>query len=121
MKFSCACGETQWWGLETLQVLTRVKRDLATPLMPPTTVPIFGPETSRTSVRGHREQFAILSREAIEVDGFHFLMSEPGAEDAVCCSRAKGDRLADDSLAQAYGTAEDRAAERGGRDRRSRY
>ncbi|SDI12954.1 hypothetical protein SAMN05428953_101237 [Mesorhizobium muleiense] len=55
-------------------------------------------------------------REAIEVDGFHFLMPEPGAEDAVCCSRAKGDRLADDSLAQAYGTAEDRAAERGGRD-----
>lgn len=75
---------------------------------------MFGPETSRTSVRGHREQFAILSREAIEIDGFHFLMSEPGAEDAVCCSRAKGDRLAYDSLAQAYGTAEDRAAERGG-------
>lgn len=53
-------------------------------------------------------------REAIEVDGFHFLMSEPGAEDPVCCSRAKGDRLADDGLAEAYGTAEDRAAERGG-------
>ena len=74
---------------------------------------MFGPETLRTSVRGHREQFAILSREAIEVDGFHFLMSEPGAEDAVCCSRAKGDRLADDSLAQVYVTAEDRAGERG--------
>ncbi|MER9254960.1 hypothetical protein NKI59_24745, partial [Mesorhizobium sp. M0598] len=35
--------------------------------------PMFGLGTSRTDVRGHREQFCMLSRQDIEVDGFYFL------------------------------------------------
>ncbi|WP_206638133.1 hypothetical protein, partial [Mesorhizobium sp. M7A.F.Ca.US.010.02.1.1] len=44
--------------------------------------PLFGPETSRTGVRGHREQFCHLSSAEVEVDCFYFLMSEEGLEDA---------------------------------------
>ncbi|MES0196128.1 hypothetical protein, partial [Mesorhizobium sp. M0011] len=34
--------------------------------------PLFGPETSRTGVRGHREQFCHLSSAEVEVDCFYF-------------------------------------------------
>ena len=54
---------------------------------------VFGPETSRTLVRRHREQFSMLDACVIEVDGFYFLVPEPGVEDAVCFSRAEGDGL----------------------------
>ncbi|WP_210213202.1 hypothetical protein, partial [Mesorhizobium sp. M1E.F.Ca.ET.063.01.1.1] len=42
---------------------------------PPSPTRVFGPGTSRTGVRRHREQFCMLSGEGIEVDGFYFLMS----------------------------------------------
>ncbi|MES0154190.1 hypothetical protein NKJ81_11415, partial [Mesorhizobium sp. M0018] len=35
--------------------------------------PLFGPETSRTGVRGHREQCSMLSLDEVEVDGLDFL------------------------------------------------
>ncbi|MER9055468.1 hypothetical protein, partial [Mesorhizobium sp. M0910] len=57
-----------------------------TPLWPAGHLPrkgVFGPGTSRTGVRGHREQFAILSLACIEVDGLDFLVAEVGIEDAI--------------------------------------
>ncbi|RUW18194.1 hypothetical protein EOA38_36240, partial [Mesorhizobium sp. M1E.F.Ca.ET.041.01.1.1] len=60
---------------------------------PPSPTRVFGPGTSRTGVRGHREQFCMLSGEGIEVDGFYFLMSEPGVEDAVGGGGAESDGL----------------------------
>ncbi|MER9708194.1 hypothetical protein NKJ10_29005, partial [Mesorhizobium sp. M0204] len=53
--------------------------------------PLFGPGTSRTAVRGHREQFAILSLAYIEVDGLDFLVAEVGIEDAIGFGWAEGD------------------------------
>ncbi|WP_206535304.1 hypothetical protein, partial [Mesorhizobium sp. M7A.F.Ca.US.011.01.1.1] len=52
--------------------------------------PLFGPETSRTGVRGHREQFCHLSSAEVEVDCFYFLMSEEGLEDAVLAGGGEG-------------------------------
>ncbi|WP_206618652.1 hypothetical protein, partial [Mesorhizobium sp. M7A.T.Ca.US.000.02.1.1] len=43
--------------------------------------PLFGPETSRTGVRRHREQFPMLSADCVEVDGLDFLVSEVDVED----------------------------------------
>ncbi|MDX8481033.1 hypothetical protein RFN28_21610, partial [Mesorhizobium sp. VK24D] len=48
----------------------------------------------------------MLSSEGIEVDGFYFLMSEPGVEDAVDGGGAEGDGLSGEGPAQAYGSAE---------------
>lgn len=47
----------------------------------------------------------MLSPQGIEVDGFHFLMSEPGVEDAVCGGWPEGDGLSCEGPAQTHGAA----------------
>ena len=59
---------------------------------------VFGPETSRTLVRRHREQFGMLDVCVIEVDGFDFLVPEVSVEDAVGLSWAEGDGSAGEGL-----------------------
>ncbi|MER9272331.1 hypothetical protein, partial [Mesorhizobium sp. M0643] len=47
----------------------------------------------------------MLSRQDIEVDGFYFLMSEPGVEDTVCGGGPESDGFSCEGPAQTHGAA----------------
>src|SRR3954454_11035872 len=69
---------------------------------------VYGPGTSRTGVRRHREQFCILSPSGCEIEGFDFLVSEEGIEDAVFFGRPEGDELSGEGFADLDVTSEQR-------------
>uniref|UniRef100_UPI001AEBD623 hypothetical protein n=1 Tax=Rhizobium loti TaxID=381 RepID=UPI001AEBD623 len=72
------------------------------PLCPARHLPlkgVFGPETSRTGVRRHREQFPMLSADCVEVDGLDFLVAEVDVEDTVLSGRSESDSPAGEGVA----------------------